>query len=67
MFVLFLDKSANAQLVLAIAGRMMHDKFGVYECTVQIENYVDEMDDCVQCQEPSDWHSWDYLSSYVQT
>ena len=54
MFVLFLDKSANAQLVLAIAGRMMHDKFGVYECTVQIENYVDEMDDCVQCQEPSD-------------
>jgi len=48
------DKSANAQYVLGIAGQMMRNKFGVYEVTVQIENYVDEMDDCVQCQEPSD-------------
>lgn len=51
---LALDNSVSAQEVLSVAGRLMRDRFGIYECTVQTEEYVEEMSDCVQCQDPKD-------------
>jgi zinc transporter 2 len=48
------DSSNNHQQTLAMAARLMREKYGVHECTVQIEEYVDEMDDCTQCQDPKD-------------
>ncbi|KAI0241438.1 Zinc transporter 3 [Lamellibrachia satsuma] len=46
-----LDKSARLQVSLAEAGRVLREKFNVYECTIQMERYVDEMLQCSQCQE----------------
>ncbi|ELT87571.1 hypothetical protein CAPTEDRAFT_142357 [Capitella teleta] len=51
---LAVEPSTSHQQTLAIAARLMRERFGVHECTVQIEDYVDEMDDCTQCQEPKD-------------
>ena len=49
--LLFADKSARLQVSLAEAGRVLREKFNVYECTIQMERYVDEMLQCSQCQE----------------
>ncbi len=48
------EEHGNAQHVLSEAGAMMTEMYGVYECTVQIENYVDEMNGCTHCQDPLD-------------
>ena len=51
---LLTEENGNAQYVLAEAGSIMTKVYGVYECTVQIEYYVDEMFECTDCQEPLD-------------
>ena len=34
---------------------MVRERFGIHECTFQMEHYVSEMGDCTQCQQPTDW------------
>lgn len=46
-----LDKAAKLQVTLAEAGRVLRETFNVYECTIQMERYVDERLQCSQCQE----------------
>ena len=48
------DKSIGHQEVLTVASELMRKRYGINECTIQIEDYVAEMDDCSQCQEPKD-------------
>ena len=45
------DKAARLQVTLAEAGRVLRERFNVYECTIQMERYVDERLQCSQCQE----------------
>ena len=53
-YKLLVDKTVNHQDVLSTASQMMREKFGIYECTVQLEDYVDDMMNCTQCQDPAD-------------
>jgi len=45
------DKAARLQVTLAEAGRVLRETFNVYECTIQMERYVDDRLQCSQCQE----------------
>jgi len=40
--------------VLKDASALLKEKFGIQEITIQIEDYVNEMDDCDQCHELKD-------------
>ncbi|CAD5115078.1 DgyrCDS4093 [Dimorphilus gyrociliatus] len=51
---LALDKGINAQKVLYKAGKMLKERYNMHECTIQIEEYVEEMGTCEQCQDPKD-------------
>ena len=48
------EEEANAQIILSTATHLAREKFGIYECTMQVEHYVDTMLDCTQCQDPQD-------------
>jgi len=49
-----IDRDVDTQQLLAMASAMVRDRFGIDECTFQMEHYVSEMGDCTQCQQPSD-------------
>lgn len=51
---LAIDDSVSCQEVIAVAGQLMQDHFSITDCTIQAEDYVDEMNDCIHCQEPHD-------------
>uniref|UniRef100_A0A914UGL3 Zinc transporter 2 n=1 Tax=Plectus sambesii TaxID=2011161 RepID=A0A914UGL3_9BILA len=42
----------NAQAVLRTTTAMLRKRYGVHECTVQIESYSDSMIACGQCEPP---------------
>ena len=48
----FSEEATDSQKVLSQARTIMVEQYGVYECTIQIEQYEDEMLRCVHCQEP---------------
>ena len=50
-----LDQDVDTQELLAVASAMVRERFGIHECTFQMEHYVSEMGDCTQCRELSDW------------
>lgn len=33
---------------------MLKERYNMHECTIQIEEYVEEMGTCEQCQDPKD-------------
>lgn len=43
----------DPQVVLKNACDMIKRDFHVYECTVQIEYYSDDMDACMKCEHPA--------------
>jgi len=49
------DRDVDTQQLLAVASAMVRERFGIHECTFQMEHYVSEMGDCTQCQGPSNW------------
>ena len=52
--VLCADKSVNAQQVVALSSRLVRERYGIHESTIQVEDYVEEMLDCTQCRDPRD-------------
>jgi cation diffusion facilitator family transporter len=48
---LVIDSSRNAQDILKEASTMIRRKYNVYEMTLQVENYQQDMNDCSQCQD----------------
>ena len=52
---MFSDASVDPNEVLNKAGDIMRTRYSIDECTVQLETYTDEMEDCTRCQEPCDW------------
>ena len=54
MSVSFVDRTVNAQQVLSEASRLMKDRYRIHDCTIQVEEYTDAMNDCSQCQDPKD-------------
>ena len=53
-FILPLDSSRNAQEVLKEASTRIRGKYNIYEMTLQVEEFQDDMDDCTQCQDSPD-------------
>ena len=50
----FADKRVVGQQVVHKCSSIMRRKYGFVECTIQVETYVQEMQDCAQCQDPRD-------------
>ncbi|GFO20848.1 Zinc transporter 2 [Plakobranchus ocellatus] len=46
------DKSSDPHDVLRRASSAIQNRFAISETTMQIEEYVTEMDDCADCQGP---------------
>ncbi|XP_066259110.1 proton-coupled zinc antiporter SLC30A2 isoform X1 [Euwallacea similis] len=47
-----INTETNPQNVLMTATKNIHDKFNFFEMTLQIEEFKEFMEDCVQCQNP---------------
>lgn len=45
-----INKGADPAVVLKTASTVIRSKFDVFELTIQVEEYRNEMDDCVQCK-----------------
>uniref|UniRef100_A0A8C6TSW6 Probable proton-coupled zinc antiporter SLC30A3 n=1 Tax=Neogobius melanostomus TaxID=47308 RepID=A0A8C6TSW6_9GOBI len=45
---------ADSQSVLSEATDLLHNKFGFYSITVQVETFTDDMSHCCLCQDPQD-------------
>ena len=42
------------QLVVHKCSSIVRQKYGIVEVTIQVEDYVQEMDDCKHCKDPRD-------------
>ena len=49
---IILAKTQNPTNILNIASQEIKRQFNIYELTIQVEEYRDEMSDCQQCQTP---------------
>ena len=47
---LAINKGVDPAVVLRTASSVIRSRFDVFELTIQVEEYSDEMDDCVQCK-----------------
>ena len=52
--MLLLDPSRNAQDILKEASTRIRGKYNIYEMTLQVEEFQNDMDDCTQCQDSPD-------------
>ncbi|XP_073905482.1 probable proton-coupled zinc antiporter SLC30A3 isoform X1 [Castor canadensis] len=48
---LAIDSTADPEAVLAEASSRLYSRFGFSSCTLQVEQYQPEMDQCLRCQE----------------
>ena len=46
-------KGQDPTAILKAASNIIRKKFEIFELTIQVEEYRDEMDDCKQCENPS--------------
>jgi len=53
-YVFISDNTVSSREILEVASQLIRDRFGIYECTFQTEDYMDEMNDCVHCRDPAD-------------
>uniref|UniRef100_A0A8C6TRF3 Probable proton-coupled zinc antiporter SLC30A3 n=1 Tax=Neogobius melanostomus TaxID=47308 RepID=A0A8C6TRF3_9GOBI len=51
---LAIEGGADSQSVLSEATDLLHNKFGFYSITVQVETFTDDMSHCCLCQDPQD-------------
>ena len=47
----FSDPSRNAQDILKEASTKIREKYNIYEMTLQVEEFHEDMDECTQCQD----------------
>jgi len=48
---LVIDPSRNAQDILKEASTKIREKYNIYEMTLQVEEFHEDMDECTQCQD----------------
>ena len=53
-YLTFADPSRNAQDILKEASTKIRSKYNIYEMTLQVEEFQEDMDDCTQCQDSPD-------------
>lgn len=47
----------NPIAILKAASNIIRKELGVFDLTLQVEEYREDMQDCNKCQEPKDWSS----------
>ncbi|KAG5877578.1 hypothetical protein JTB14_003729 [Gonioctena quinquepunctata] len=47
-----ISAGTNPQNILMVASKNIHDKYSFFEMTLQIEEFQDIMEDCLQCKNP---------------
>lgn len=47
-----IDPGTNPQSILMVATKDIHDKYNFFEMTLQIEEFMEAMEECVQCRNP---------------
>ena len=48
------DKSTDPLKVLKLASAMVQQKYGIAESTIQVEEYIPEMENCTHCRDLPD-------------
>lgn len=48
------EKGQDPTAILRVASGVIRNKFDIFELTIQVEEYRDEMADCKQCEDPAD-------------
>jgi len=48
------DKSADPLKVLKLASAMVQQKYGIADSTIQVEEYIAEMENCTHCKDLPD-------------
>ncbi|GFT75974.1 zinc transporter 3 [Trichonephila clavipes] len=48
------DKGENPIFILKKASNIIRKELGVFDLTLQVEEYRDDMQDCTKCKEPKD-------------
>lgn len=51
---LAVEKGQDAASILRAASHAIRSKFDIFELTIQVEEYREEMADCKQCEIPSE-------------
>ena len=46
-------RGANPRVILREASEAIRRKYNIYEMTLQVEDYEQDMSDCNQCQNPT--------------
>lgn len=49
--LIFTESNTDAMKILKLGSTMVRMKYGISESTIQVEEYVTEMDDCTHCQD----------------
>ena len=49
----FTGKNSDPKYVLRKASKLIKEKFNIFDLTIQVEEYKDEMQDCSQCNPPN--------------
>lgn len=49
---MYTEPGANTTTVLKEASRRMYKKYNFFDCTLQIEEFETQMENCKQCQPP---------------
>jgi len=49
---LAVDRKHDSQKVLKKATELLRSRYHIFECTVQIEHFSNDMDECERCEEP---------------
>lgn len=49
----FIGKNQDPKYVLRKASKLIKEKFNIFDLTIQVEEYKDEMQDCSQCNPPN--------------
>lgn len=49
------EPGVNTTTVLKEASREMYKKYNFFDCTLQIEEFDSQMENCKQCQPPKSW------------
>lgn len=47
-----IDPDTKPQTILMVATKGIHDKYNFFEMTLQIEEFQEAMEECVQCKNP---------------
>ena len=59
---LVINGNTNAEDILKEASTLIRAKYDIFEMTLQVEEFHQDMDDCNQCQPPDEWSQYSNIN-----